>query len=639
MKYSYLIPQLKKECLVLDIETWSAFSNGKEININSQFETYVNCAKIKWFGAYSYLRNGYYILEVEKNKSLIRELLDQHSIIIGFNSEEFDFPILRNNGLVNPNKKYTQIDCLQILGKSTFINRGGYPYKNRGELMEYKFKDNSLKTMAQEMKLDVQKGEIDYHIFEKNSWTPQEQEEIKTYLKSDIAATKQMFEKLCDFWMPFTDLLREDFVRDFSWIKNSIAALTYKAACTYLGVDPTYSETSTAKEEMGGNVLLPVYEEARGVWYVDFASLYPHLFCMFNLFAESKRPEAEGSWHGNDLFQVRGYYNISQPHKLNSQIINKLRERITLKQHDPKNPMIYAIKIFLNGLYGVARSAIFEQIHTPNCGWDCCWLGQQVQKYVIKRMADYGFETIYGDTDSAMLLTKDEQKNKREYVQECLKTIIAEINAKVPFPVETFAVNIDKYLDYILFPFSDQAIENDEGEHVKVGNKLVKESKGKKKNYLYIYTDKDGKKNVELIGLPIKKDNATVLGMKIFTEVLEPKIIENINAKFPLLFIQNTINEYLKKDEIIQLIAQEYRVKPLLSYKKSSQIQAQISAEYFEGRDGVIKLIKNTKVGKVGLGTKYCTIEEARANNLTADDFDLKKLWNELEPFIIKETK
>lgn len=489
MKYNYFFPQLKRDCLIIDIETWAEFSNGQEINIGYQFENYVDCAQIKWFGAYSYARNAYYILEVKKNKGFIINLLNTHNTIIGFNSQEFDYPILKNNGyIINERKRPVHIDCMQILGKSVFSNRDGYAYKNRGELMDYKFKNNSLKTMAEEMKLDFQKGDIDYHIFKKDSWTPEEETQIKNYLKNDILITKQMFEKLWNFWVPFTELLNLKFVKDFSWIRSSIASLTYKAACSYLGVEPTYSEEVRKEEKMGGQVLLPKYEEARNVWYVDFASLYPHLLCMFNLLAEKTGPkEIEKLWHGNGMFKVRGYYDISKPHPLNMQIQKKLSERIQLKKLDKNNPMIYAIKIFLNGLYGVARSPIFEKLHTPNTGWDCCWLGQQMQAYVIKRMVDFGFEGIYGDTDSVMVITKDESKNKRDYVRECLTTIVKEINKNTPFPVGTFDINIEKYIKYIMFSFENTPIIDENGKNKKDNGKLIYQMSPKKKCYLYIY--------------------------------------------------------------------------------------------------------------------------------------------------------
>jgi len=153
MNHYNLFNQLKKDCLVIDIETWAEFPNGQEINISYQFDQYLAFAKAKWFGAYSFSTNMLYILEVKKNKFLIQNLLNSHSILIGFNSEEFDYPIIRNNNLItDPRKRYLHVDCMQILGKSSFLNRSGFPFKNRGELMEYKFKNNSLRCMAETMK-------------------------------------------------------------------------------------------------------------------------------------------------------------------------------------------------------------------------------------------------------------------------------------------------------------------------------------------------------------------------------------------------------------------------------------------------------------------------------------------------------
>lgn len=632
MKYDYLFPHIKEQCLVFDLETWAEYSNGQEISINAQHDLYLERATVKWFGAYSYKHNRLYLLRTDRDAQIIRGLLNEHEILIGFNNEEFDYPILKNNGLVDQQKYYTQVDCMQILGKSTFKNRSGYAYKNRGELMGYKFKNNSLRIIAEEMKLEFQKKEIDYHIFKQNNWTPEEEKEIKKYLTDDVLGTKQAFEKLWDFWKPFTEFLDIKYVKDLSWIRNSIASLTYKSACTLMNIEPTYSEKYSEIEEMGGRVIMPKMEEAKGIWYVDFQSLYPHIMCMFNLLAETSR-EGKYVWTGNDVFKVRGKYDIVKPHILNSQIQYMLKKRIELKQTDKDNPMIYAMKIWLNALYGIIRSSIFEKLHTPNCGWDTCWLGQQIQELTEKMMDEFGFNTIYGDTDSVFLQPKENKYNNREYVIECLQKVVNKIQENAPFKVETFSINIEHYLDYIMFPFSEQSIQDKEGNNIKKGNRLVKERKGRKKNYLYI-TEKEGKKIVELVGLPIKKGNATALGMKIFTEVLEPEILKNMSAKFSESFIEDTINSYLKKDGIMKLISQEYKVKPFNTYKKESQIQAQISKEYFDGNSGIINLIKNHKIGKVGKATLYCTIEEALENNLTSKDLDLTKLRNELEPFI-----
>lgn len=295
--------------------------------------------------------------------------------------------------------------------------------------------------------------------------------------------------------------------------------------------------------------------------------------------------------------------------------------------------MIYTIKIFLNGLYGVVRSAIFEKVHTPNAGWDTCWLGQQIQKFAQTELENYGFEAVYGDTDSLMIVSKQKKHLDRDYIKICLKKIIQKIFDNVPFPVDTFKIDIENFIPYMLFPFSEQPIVDKEtGKNIKKGNRLVKERIGKKKNYMYLY-EEDKKLDIKIVGLPIKKDNATPLGMKIFNEVLKSRILKNKRAKFPSEFIDDIIDNYLKDEEIMKLLAVEYKVKPFVTYKKEGQIHAQISKQYFGEGEGVISLIKNNKIGKVGKGRKYCTIEEAIENKLTSKDIDLEKVHNELEPF------
>ncbi len=633
MKYDRLLQDILKDCLVVDIETSSIDHRGNLINIKKNSQKYVDNAKIKFFGAYSYRENKTYLLNYQTEAEKINELLDTHKILVSFNGMEFDFPIMQNNGIVNPDKSYINVDCMVILGKPNFRTKDGYAYKDKGTLMRFNLKKRSLRYMAKEMGVETQKGNIDYKIFYKNSWNENETQEIKKYLKDDILATKQIFDKLWEFWKPFTEMLNVSEIRNLSWIRSSIASLIYKSVCSLLNLKPTYSDTKGKLEEMGGRVIEPKYEEVKNVWYVDYTSLYPHIMTMFNLFSETNYKGISTVWNGNDIFKTRGSYDISRPHQLAEIIKQKLKQRIELKKNDPDNPMIYTLKIFLNGLYGVIRSSIFEQVHTPNAGWDTCWLGQQIHKLTEKMLDDFGFEIVYGDTDSAMLVAKEEKYNDRKYLRECLDKIVNKINDNVPFPVDTFDINIEAFLRYVMFPFSFQPIQDKDGNNIKEKNRLVKKRKGRKKNYLYI-TEEDGANVVKIKGLPIIKDNATALGIKIYQEVLEPMILKDKKAKFSEDFIKKTLDSYLKDPEIMKFVAREFKVKPFETYKTPSQIQAQISQGYFNGNEGVINLIKNKKIGKAGIATKYCTIDEAIENNLTTDDLDLTKLFNELEPFV-----
>ena len=296
--------------------------------------------------------------------------------------------------------------------------------------------------------------------------------------------------------------------------------------------------------------------------------------------------------------------------------------------------VIYCLKIFLNSYYGAARSAIFEKIHTPNIGWDTCWIGSQISQLAEEMLNQFGFDVIISDTDSFGLKAREPQFDNREYVQECLNQIVDIIKSFIPFPLDTFKINIEKRMDYLMVPFSEEPIIGEDGKNIKEKNRLVLQRVGKKKNYLYIYTDDKGEKDVKLVGLPIKKDNATALGIKIFDEVLKPEIIKNTRAKFPKSFIESKVNEYLQRPEAMELISQEYKVNAFSSYKTNC-IQAQISKGYFKGMDGVIRLVKNQKVGSAGKGDLYCTIQEAIDAKLSIKELNLDKVFNELEPFCL----
>jgi len=625
---SFLLPELKKQCLVFDIETSAEDKHGNEVHINAKNSAYIELAEVKFIGFYSYRHDKTYLLQPKKDGAAIRRLFTEHNILVGFNSEEFDYPICVNNRLLNPEARYVQVDCMQIMGKSNFKNKNGYPYKNRGSLMEYDFKNNKLKTYAEEMGLETQKGEIDYKIFRQKEWSAEELKEIYAYLESDILSVKQIFDKLWDFWQPFTTLLARNDILNLAWIRASIASLTYKAACNFMGVEPTYADKKGAKQEMGGYVQMPKYEEMRNVVYVDAAALYPNIFCMFNLLNENVSENKIG-WHGNDMFQTKGYYLNNKEHLLNAHIKSMLKKRAELKKTDPKNPMGYTIKIFLNSLFGVVYSNVFEKLHRPNAGYDCCWLGQQIQECIRTMLLDMGFETIYADTDGLQIRALKDEYYNREYVTQCLQKVVDAIQANVPFPTDTFTIKIEDFVDYIMFPFTDQPVLDDDGNTTKQGRKIVRHRQGLKKNYVYIVGDK-----IKIMGLPIKKSNATKLGMMIYNDVLKPLILEKKRAKFSRQFIEETLNGYLGREDIIRTLAQEYKIRPAEKYKSAGQLQAQISRAYLNGGDGIVFMIKNNKIGKVGKGSKYCTLDEALAAKLTAADLDLEKVWHELEPFV-----
>jgi len=652
----------KKRVLVYDIETCSIDPDGNPVDIKGNFDMYVQQAKVRWFGAYSYKHENYFLIPLfldnvkykehnEQAMEAVLKLMEEHDVLVGFNSLDFDSPITKNNGLWPQDdssfmmdidgapyrdKYFIEIDLMVVLGSSVYLTRGGQKFKNRGQLMGYKFKKNSLRHMAEVMGLETQKGDIDYNLFFVDEWTADQMDDMKKYLKADVEVTKQMFDKLWEYWEPFTEFISEDNIKNFSWLRASIASLTYKAACYSKEVDEIYgNKTSDDIREMGGRVKLPIVEVAHDCTIVDIRSLYPHMMVMFGLFKEVE--EGKG-WNGNEVFKTKGYYDVSEQSILGDTVKQRLQERISMKKNDPDNPKIYALKIFLNALYGITSSEVFEQVYSENIGWDVCYIGQQVIILAENMMDEFGYETIGSDTDSLFIRPKnDDVPNTREHIQQCLDKIVEKIKDNAPFPTDTFGFDIENRCPQMVFPYSLQPVQDENGNNIKEGNRLVKKQQPKKKNYMYLFKKKDGTLGLKVKGLPIIKDNSTHLGNKILNDILIPIILKRKNILFTKEEMNYIVEEVFKKPGSIDLLAVEWKVKKAESYKNPNQIQAQISQAYFNGDAGVIELIKNKKIGKVGKGKKYATIEEVREANLEIKDLDLEKLHNELEPFVVVE--
>ena len=141
----------REDILVLDLET-------DDLDLKK--------AKLKWFGAYSYLDNKFYLLkytEVEK----IKDLISRHSVFVGFNQIEYDVPILKSNKFTFNYKN--QVDLLEVSRK-------------RLPSMGIRTPNYKLKTICETLKLDeFGKGDIDYNIFKKDKWSKEEEIQIKKW--------------------------------------------------------------------------------------------------------------------------------------------------------------------------------------------------------------------------------------------------------------------------------------------------------------------------------------------------------------------------------------------------------------------------------------------------------------------------
>ncbi len=574
------------DCLVYDIETNSLDTENGDV---------------KFFGCYSYKHKKYYMIKMDE-RNAIQTLIDDHKILIGFNNKMFDGPMMQNK--INEFDLDYKIcfDCMSVLYdyQRRRPNRESV-IKHNGKILASILPNRKLKTIGEVLGFPVAKGDIDYKIFQKDKWTEDELKEIYIYLYKDIELTRMFFEFLVEYFEPFTEYVDAENIRKFNYIRSSLGSYTYSAICNLAEIEPIFEDDLEKlllkPENDGGFVLEPQVEFAEGtIIYADFASLYPHIMFQCNLFSPQTKEEfkvGDFVWTGGDMFpDIKAKYKSDEPGKIEKVLKDIYMTRREYKKN--KDPKELALKIMINTLYGISGSPIFKQLFNMTTAGDTTYIGRTMINYVRHQFEEQGYKVIYGDTDS-IFIHLPKGKTLDDF-QKIAAESIAEIHSNLPFPAETFVLDVDDIFNKVwLF---------------------------KKKMYAGI----NHENKLTIKGLSIIKHDATHLGAKLLIK-LKPMILEQQSIKFKKEYIEQLIDDEIKED--ITIIARTYNVKSLDNYKSTSSIQAQISAEFGEGTH---LLIPNSKIGNVGKSKKYATIDQAKG--LEYKDLDLTKVYKELEPFI-----
>jgi len=558
-------------------------------------------AKMKFFGAYSYKYEKYYLLHCSEREA-IQNLIDEHKVLVGFNNKNFDAEILKNsvNGYCLDYK--ICFDCLLILYdfKRRTMNKENVIKIGSGRLMNY-LPDRKLKTIGKVLGFPIEKGDIDYKIFRQDSWTEKEQREIDIYLYKDVELTRLLFEFYVEYFECFTEFVPEENIRKFDYIRQSPGGFTYQAMCNIMNIEPIYEDDPEILKlkpvNHGGYVLKPQKDYAERVVYADFASMYPHILFMCNLYSPVSKDDPK-AWNGGKIFtELQSGYD-----KTKVGPVSKILQDIFFKRRQykrDKNPKELALKIMINTIYGISGSPIFKNFFNMTTSGDCTYIGRTMIQYVKDFFDSKGYHVIYGDTDSCFI-ELPEGKTKEDF-EVLAKEVIKEILDSIPFPSpETFTLEVDDFFDKV-WMFG-------------------------KKNYIGL--SERGVLNIK--GIPVKKKGASKLGQEIYEEI-QPLILERKDCKWPKEFFDEKIQQRIKDD--ITIIGQLYNVGELSQYKGPSSIQAQISSVYGSGSH---LLIPNNALGKVGKAKKYCTAEEAKT--LDIKDLDLGKVYRELSPFIVDKS-
>jgi len=245
---------------------------------------------------------------------------------------------------------------------------------------------------------------------------------------------------------------------------------------------------------LGAYVVEPVPGIHFNVVVMDFASLYPSIIKEHNLSYETVLcPHKDDE---DNLVKGTPYHICTHKKGIFAYVVGFFRDirvkyfkpksgdkNLSEKQRDYYQTIQQALKVFINGSYGVFGSQNFPLFCLP-VAESTTGIGQYSIKQTIKKAEELGVKVLYGDTDSVFLLNPTKQQMKE----------ISDWSRK------ELDLDLEEEKTYQFLALSQR-----------------------KKNYLGIYKRT---KYIDVKGLVAKKRNTPEFIKKVFNELLE--ILKNV---------------------------------------------------------------------------------------------------------------
>ncbi len=471
------------------------------------------------------------------------------ALYIGFNSHDFDIPILQHHGILPKSIKWWDAPDLYQICK----------VKGKLQALGYRPDNFKLRTIAELLKLPSLKGDINYDVFKKKKWTKKERAEIERYLIADLKTTSALWDHLDVAFAPLKQFLPKKKLMRAEHITSSPAALSYQSICNMSGVKPEYrDEKEIEKIEHvsfeGGHHLEPREQKVVGDLYsFDFASAYPHAILSHNLLS---RVDGKGS---AGYYSLSGKYETYEQGRMEAALSKILRMRLEAKKKGDKR-LNACLKLIINSFYGTLGNTCFKKTYDPVAASDCTSITRTWLRKVAARLEAAGCRVVYGFTDSVYVC-------KPKHMSEAalgwiIKDEISLAMRNCPFPQETFTMDCeDKYKLFFISSLNH-----------------------------YLRVTKDGEVLLKGSFKGLHDKNTPPIVSKVWEEFCVPYIRDKLDVAFD----KNTIIGELcrRAQDDIMLCAKRYSVKDVSSYKLETQQQAKISSCYGEGEHFLIPNIR-----------------------------------------------
>lgn len=438
-----------KEIIVVDLETTSVIVNDAEIRV---------------FGAYDPNENKFYIYKwSDQALAKVMKLFEEYKYIITFNGAKYDMPILERHGV--PVGNYNHIDVRQVYkNRAPLIKRGG-------------FQSYSLKNLVIDLGLDGEgsKGEIDYEIFKKEQWTPQEQEQIIVYLKQDLKSTWNLWNYLTIKFEPLSKYIKAVDVEKYKHITTSLPTYTYKVLCHMTSVTELYDEAPRPRSLYTAQKVItnPRKEINTNAVLLRVPHIYAQMIQQFNLLSFDCKCclGNEGKFHGKNFFTMEGFY-CQKNHGRIERFLKKL-----YRNTDSESKLVGAI--ISKHIYEVISNPKYYATYHPSVAKDLIALVRH-QLNIMSRMFDEkGYLVIGIDIDNIFIIVDEVNGKSVEELLIIRDEIITYLQSKMPFKCETFDIEFVTKLKYLRFKRKSEKVyflERGQYLYITPENKIV--SKG-----------------------------------------------------------------------------------------------------------------------------------------------------------------
>jgi len=175
---------------------------------------------------------------------------------------------------------------------------------------------------------------------------------------------------------------------------------------------PSKGTVESGEEFEGGAVFEPITGVRENVSVLDLASLYP--MCMWTTNASPETKVDPGEYDGDTFRTPTGQHFRAEPPGMMREMIDELlterEEKKNLRDSHESGTEAYeiydrqqqSVKVIMNSLYGVSGWDRFR-LYDKDSAAAVTATGREAINYTQETVNEFGYEVIYGDTDSVMI--------------------------------------------------------------------------------------------------------------------------------------------------------------------------------------------------------------------------------------------